>query len=162
MVNAWGLVGILALLLSGCDGREDSETPARSAAASGFETSVTKALEAAKSLVLHDVQYIPDGGSVDFLIRTDSGFEMNLQALHHRPDYGGNADHQEFRIYERGAKFVLARNSSLESRLIQLLGSAQVTPDPESSWKPTPQTLEWILARLKDRSLPYSTVPLGK
>jgi len=169
MRNARWILTICILAIPGCDWREDPEIRAERerdrAAAKLLRELTQRVVERAGGVTLTKVCPIPDGGSYVFLFKTDTGVGIDLLMLHQRKEMGGNTKYQEFRIFSSAprAEFEVERGSSLESHVKRLLLHCTVgSVSNPLDWKPTPQTIPWLLTRIVDRSIPLDTPPVAK
>jgi hypothetical protein len=153
----------LAAGIWGCPGNREERRALAKAESASLEKSVSQLLDLAKELVFLERAYIPDGGSIEFTFRTDTGVEFRLDALH--DDFHQGPGPQAFRIDARSlgkGEFIVDRASSVEGRLLSLLETCRYreTPDDPQGWpKPTTASRDWILSRLKNRSIPWGKCP---
>ena len=146
----------LLLLICGCSRSEDTMK-------STDKDALTRTLLDSRSLVFHQVMFAADGGSILFCFKTDQGTPVDLLALHQNKEMGGNPNYQEFRV--RGSArgdFELLPYSALEAQFLRLAEKTSLAPAPEEmsdGSKPTQGRLDWLLARIKSRSLKWSRLP---
>ena len=148
----------------GCSSKEDEARPrgAWRAERKALEKFASESLGSAKEIVLQERAAIPDGGSILFSIKTDTGIDFAIVALH--DDMHNGSGPQQFSVESPGQKgeFRLEAASSFASQLISLLETCRFreTPDSPPGWpKPTTATRDWLLSRLKNRSIPWGKCP---
>jgi hypothetical protein len=129
-----------------------------------FQHRITESLRNVKDLRLLKRVAIPDGGTIEFLLATDSGQEFRIAALHQNRQMEGREGYQKIFIVSTQAsvEFELKERSPLESRLVALLENAKVVVAPgenQEGWKPTPESRDWLVSRVKNRLLPWAPCP---
>ena len=118
-------------------------------------------LEEAGSLRYIEKAYPADGGSVVFHFQTEKRVSVIIWAKHWRQEMGGNSKYQEIRISDSWSNdgFELQRGSLLEEKLHELLRTARIgdgSGGTDAGARPTRESLNWLLARVKDRSLKWN------
>ena len=144
--SAFLRIGLFALISYGCSSAEDPWV---------------QNIYGSRSLVFLGLQYAADGGSIRFNFKTDQGKAFGLFALHQNTNFGGNSRYQEIRVCGSPAgDFELGRTSSLQVHLLKLLETCQIGVPAENQInleKPTLERLSWLVSRVRDRSLKWSS-----
>ncbi len=131
----------------GCGERESSGVEAVG------EASLISPLREAASLKLLSSGPIPDGGSYLFAFRSDQGAEFDIQAMHHDESMGGNSTFQIILVCVDGKEDLRVKpGGDLEKKIIALLSAQQTRAA-------APATVDWLLARVKDRRLAWTRCP---
>ena len=100
---------------------------------------------------------IPDGGSCVFDLRLPHNRSMQVQVVHRRPDFGGNPEFQEIRLYRFAGPdrcINLQRGSALEAKVLALLRAADISTNGAADGfptQPTAERLRWLIERILDR-----------
>ncbi len=100
---------------------------------------------------------IPDGGSYMFDLRLPHNRSMQVEVVHRRPDYGGNPEFQEIRLYRFAGPdrcINLQPGSVLEAKVLALLRAADIGTNGAADGLPTQPTAErlrWLSERILDR-----------
>jgi hypothetical protein len=153
-VRRMQLVTAMSLLaMASCDRSPSSQ--ALTPEAQAFRTEVVQALKTAKFLTLTSFTPIPDGGTIEHLMVTDTGFSVRVDSYPvgvwddpppKRRTYGIN-------IVRPGPAeicFSLENGSLLATQLLALLQQARLNPtDPE--YPVTAQTRDRLVSRIRMR-----------
>jgi hypothetical protein len=135
----------MALLLSACE-----KPPPEDPAAVAFQRTTTTLLMNTAALSYLDCIPIPDGGSMVFRFRTDTGAAVEILALH--PEAAsGPTERQEFLLQDPGGRQELRikPGSPLDRKLIALLEGV-----PRGRAR-----IRWLVARMKDGRLLWEDFP---
>jgi hypothetical protein len=126
-------------------------------------------LSKSRRLEMLDWGPIPDGGSVVFNFQVDSGSRIWIQAVHEMelPGRPAQVNFQVVRMGmsdQRDQEFSLEVGSPLELRVLSMLERS--LSELKNAQEPSPSTkersIEWILARIKNRNAPWLPCPYAR
>jgi hypothetical protein len=145
------LAMLVAMSLSAGCTREDESTRA-------LRNSFSPKIEQAHRFTYIQRAYPGDGGSLVFHFKTDKGLSVLITAKHQLEKMGGNSKYQEIRLSDSWNYdgFELRKGSLLEEKVLELLKTSLIGDGSGCKYpgeRPTRESLDWLVARTKDRSL---------
>lgn len=140
------------LLLPGCS------PPDEDAATRSRRESLSRLIAHTPYLEFAERNYIPDGGSVDYGFRSDSGSELVIELAHQNEAMGGNPRYQAVWISDSTSKegVEVKPGSPLESRLLRLVETCRVGPtftENGTVTKMTPDIVPGLIWKIRMRTV---------
>ena len=137
---------ILLISMAGCSTTTEAKP----------EDPVFKTARLAKRLTLVMWTPLDDGGTIEYLFKTDSGEKLYLYAMHRNPRFRGSTAYQEIRLNTSrdSSGPELKSGTALEQHLLSLLAQCDIpeNPNPRSPLQnPKAEHLAWLIDHVKDR-----------